>query len=132
MEIEIIIGIVVGIFAVTGTIILARVNRGRKKTPISEEVSMPVSDCCGAHEVCDFDQIKADETIIEYYDDEELDEYKNKNEKEYTNKQIDQFREILYTLNTHEIRFWLLSIERRQINLPLILVSEARTLMAEG
>lgn len=132
MEIEIIIGLVVGIFAVTGIIILARVNRGRKKTPNSEEVSKPVSDCCGAHEVCDFDQIKADETIVEYYDDEELDEYKNKNEKEYTNGQIDQFREVLYTLNTHEIRFWLLSIERRQINLPSILLSEARALMAEG
>lgn len=132
MEIVIIIGIVVGIFAIAGIIILAKANRGRKKAPVSEQISAPISDCCGAHEICDFDQIKADETIIEYYDDEELDAFKNKKEKEYTNSQIDQFREVLYTLNTHEIRFWLLSIERRQINLPSILVSEARTLMAEG
>ena len=130
---EIIIGIIVGLFAVIGIGILFRVNRKEKESsPVNEEVSTPLSDCCGAHEVCDFDQIKMDETIIEYYDDEELDEFKNKNEKEYTTSQIDQFREVLYTLKTQEIRYWLLSIERRKINLPAILVSEARTLMAEG
>ena len=129
---EIIIGIVVGLFAVAGIIILVKVNRGAVKTPNEEKVSTPVASCCGAHEVCDFDEIKADVTRIEYYDDEELDEFKNIKENEYTNNQIDQFREVLYTLNTHEIRYWLLSIERRHINLPSILVSEARLLMAEG
>jgi hypothetical protein len=97
-----------------------------------KEVSAPASGCCGAHEVCDFDEIKADVTRIEYYDDEELDAYKNMKETEYSSSQIDQFREVLYTLRTSEIRYWLLSIERRQINLPTILVSEARFLMAEG
>lgn len=129
---EIIIGIVVGLFAVTGIIILVRVNRGREKTQDEEKVSTPVATCCGAHEVCDFDEIKADVSRIEYYDDEELDEFKNIKENAYTNNQIDQFREVLYTLSTHEIRYWLLSIERRHINLPAILVSEARLLMAEG
>lgn len=129
---EIIIAIVVGLFAVTGIIVLVKVNRGREKTQEVEEFSAPASDCCGAHEACDFDEIKADVTRIEYYDDEELDAYKNKKEKEYTNDQIDQFREVLYTLKTSEIRYWLLSIERRHINLPSILMSEARMLMAEG
>jgi hypothetical protein len=130
---EIVLGIIVGIFAVVGIAILVKVNRERKKlNPEEDEVSAAVPGCCGAHEVCDFDQIKADENIIEYYDDEELDVYKNKNEKEYSSSEIDQFREVLYTLNTHEIRYWLLSIERRKINLPSILKSEARNLMAEG
>ncbi|GAB1454485.1 hypothetical protein MASR2M47_45410 [Draconibacterium sp.] len=129
---EIIITIVVGLFAVAGIIVLVKVNRGREKTQEAETVSAPVSDCCGAHEICDFDELKADVTRIEYYDDEELDEYKNIKESAYTNSQIDQFREILYTLKTSEIRYWLLSIERRHINLPSILMSEARMLMAEG
>lgn len=130
---EIIIGIAVGLFTVGGIAVLVKVNRERKKTyPVQEEVSAPVSDCCGAHEVCDFDIIKTDETRIEYYDDEELDEYKNKKENEYTNSEVDQFREVLYTLKTEEIRYWLLSIERRKINLPSILMSEARNLMVEG
>ncbi len=129
---EIIIAIVVGLFAVTGIIVLVKVNRGREKTKEAEEISAPASDCCGAHEVCDFDEIKADVTRIEYYDDEELDTFKHKNEKDYTSEQIDQFREVLYTLKTSEIRYWLLSIERRNIHLPTILMSEARMLMAEG
>jgi len=128
---EIFVGIIIGLFTVVGIIILVKTNRRSKKiNGVKEEVSAPVSDCCGAHEVCDFDQIKMDETIIEYYDDEELDEYKDKNENTYTSNQIDQFREVLYTLKTNEIRYWLLSIERRKINLPSILVSEARMLMA--
>lgn len=129
---ELIIGIIVGLFALIGIVVLIKVNSNRKKENlIQEEASIPASDCCGAHEICEFDQIKVDESRIEYYDDEELDEFKNINENGYTNNQIDQFRDVLYTLKTEEIRYWLLSIERRKINLPSILVSEARMLMAE-
>lgn len=130
---EIVVGIIIGLFAIIGIVILIKVNRKEKdSSPVNEETSTPATDCCGAHEVCDFDQIKMDESIIEYYDDEDLDIYTNKNEKDYTNSQIEQFREVLYTLKTKEIKHWLLSIERRKISLPPILVSEARTLMAEG
>jgi len=130
---ELIVGIIVGLFTVIGVAVLIKVNRDRKKVnPEQDEATNPASDCCGAHEVCEFDQIKADETIIEYYDDEELDEYKNKSENDYTSNQIDQFREVLYTLKSEEIRYWLLSIERRKIILPSILMSEARNLMAEA
>ncbi len=130
---EIIIGIAIGLFLIVGIVVLIKANRKERAvaTVESKETSIPASDCCGAHEVCDFEQIKMDESIIEYYDDEELDEYKNKNASEYTNSQIDQFREILYTLKAKEIKYWLLSIERRKIALPSILISEARTLMAE-
>lgn len=122
-----------GLFTVIGIVVLVKVNRDRKKeNPEPEETAAPASDCCGAHEVCEFDLIKADENRIEYYDDEELDEYKSINENAYTEEQIEQFRDVLYTLKTDEIRYWLLSIERRKINLPTILVSEARMLMAEA
>ncbi|HYQ58231.1 MAG TPA: hypothetical protein VEP89_12900 [Draconibacterium sp.] len=130
MEIIITIGII--LFTVTGIIYLVKVNKKQKqKTGIKEEVATPPSDCCGAHEVCEFDQIKMDASIIEYYDDEELDEFKEVDENAYTNSQIEQFREVLYTLKTNEIKYWLLSIERRHIQLPAILKSEARMLMAE-
>jgi hypothetical protein len=129
---EIIVGIIVGLFTLIGIGVLIKVNQNRKKeNPIQEEASTPASDCCGAHEVCEFDLIKADENRIEYYDDEELDEFKNINENAYNGDQIDQFRDVLYTLKTEEIRYWLLSIERRKINLPSILISEARFLMSE-
>ncbi len=131
---EIIIAIVIGLFAIVGISILVKLNKTGKKPEENEEkiVSAPASGCCGAHEVCEFDQIKMDETIIEYYDDEELDEFKNIKEDQYTNSQIDQFRDVMYTLKTDEIRHWLLSIERRNINLPSVLLSEARMLITEA
>lgn len=130
---ELMLIIIVSLFTLVGIAILVRENKKRAKTEDTEEIaSTPASDCCGAHDVCEVEEIFLDETIIEYYDDEELDAFKNKDEKQYTSNQIDQFREILYTLKTNEIRYWLLSIERRQIKLPTILLSEARMLLAEG
>jgi len=130
---EIVLGILIVLFTVIGVTVLIKTNKKEKKSEeVQQEISAPPSDCCGAHEVCEFDLIKADASIIEYYDDEELDVYKNINENAYDNSQIEQFRDVLYTLKTEEIRYWLLSIERRNIQLPGILKSEARMLMAEA
>lgn len=129
---EIIIGIFVGLFTIVGIALLVKENRKRAKSNTETKATKVAAGCCGAHDVCEVDDIMLDENIIEYYDDEELDVYKNKDEKQYTSNQIEQFRDVLYTLKTDEIRFWLLSIERRHIKLPSILISEARTLMAEA
>lgn len=130
---EIVLGVIIGILTIVGIVVLIKVNsREKQNNPAEGAATNPASDCCGAHEVCEFDLIKADESRIEYYDDEELDEYKNINENAYSENQIEEFRDVLYTLKTEEIRYWLLSIERRQIQLPSILQSEARMLMAEA
>lgn len=90
------------------------------------------ASCCGAHEVCEFDEsIFNDEEII-YFNDEELDELQNVREEEFTGVQIEDLREVLYTLRTEEISKWLISISRRHIHLPQILQQEARQLMAEN
>ena len=130
---EMIIGLGFLLLTFIGVFLLIKANKKDRKTEsIQEEVVAPPSDCCGAHEICEFDQFKMNESIVEYYDDEELDEYKDIDENSYTNNQIEQFREVLYTLKTDEIKYWLLSIERRHIQLPAILKSEARILMAEA
>jgi hypothetical protein len=108
--------------------------KSHKKTEVISEATLnsnPDPTCCGAHEVCELDRIKMDPNIIEYYDDEELDVYKNINENDYSDEQIDKFREVLYTMQTNDIRFWLISLSRREINLPAILQEEARQLMSE-
>lgn len=129
----VIIGIIIALFTVIGVLVLIKVNHNRKKnTPLVEEPSTPASDCCGAHEICEFDAMKVNTEHVEYYDDEELDRYKNINDNDYSENQIEEFRDVLYTLKTDEIKFWLLSIERRSINLPSILLSEARMLIAEA
>jgi hypothetical protein len=68
---------------------------------------------------------------ILYFNDEELDELRNLRESDLTTENIDELREVLYTLRTEEISKWLISIGRRHIHLPAILQQEVRQLMAE-
>ena len=89
-------------------------------------------DCCGAHEVCDFEEMLKNPDEIVYFEDEELDRYQGINPNEYRDEQIDEFRDVLYTLDSEEIRKWLLSIERRKIQLPSVLKQEAIQLLAEA
>lgn len=115
-----------------------RLTKGKPTTepatgPEPEEKPYPVaSDCCGAHEICEFDASVFDEEQIVYFDDEELDALRNVREDQLTSQQIDELREVLYTLRTNEISKWLTSLGRRHIHLPVILQQEARQLMAEN
>ncbi len=94
-----------------------------------EEPRQVASDCCGAHEICEFDESTFNEEIIVYFNDEELDELRNIREDELTAAQIDDLREVLYTMQTNEINRWIVSLGRRHIHLPEILKQEARQLM---
>jgi len=94
-----------------------------------EEPREVASDCCGAHEICEFDESAFNEEIIVYFNDEELDELRNIREADLTASQIDDLREVLYTMKTNEISKWIVSLGRRHIHLPEILKQEARQLM---
>jgi len=96
-----------------------------------EEPLLAASDCCGAHEICEFEESVFNEEEIIYFDDEELDTMRNVREIDLSPKQIDELREVLYTLRKEEISKWLISIGRRHIHLPAILQQEARQLMTE-
>lgn len=89
-----------------------------------ETASEPLEECCGAHEVCETDLLnKMSEEII-YYEDEELDVYRNFEENDYNDDQIDEFRDVLYSLKEKEIEPWLKSLELRHIILPSTIKSE--------
>lgn len=90
------------------------------------------SDCCGAHEICEFDEYMFKEDLIEYFDDEELDVLRNIREDQLTADNIDELRDVLYSLQPREINKWLTSISRRHIHLPTIIQQEARQLIAEN
>ena len=89
-----------------------------------ETIVAPPADCCGAHAICEKGLKKAD-THIDYFDDEELDAFRNIPADGYNDAQIDAFRDVLYTLRKEEIEDWLISLEKREINLPEILRPEA-------
>lgn len=83
------------------------------------EVKQADSECCGQHELCERDSLLAAVSKeIEYYDDEELDAYKGVASDSYTSEQIEQFREILYTMQDIEVAGWSRSLQLRGINLP--------------
>ena len=68
---------------------------------------------------------------IEYFDDEELDEYKGRPSDQYTDEETEQFAEVLETLQPQEVKPWGRSLVLRGINMPNGIKVEFATL-AEG
>jgi len=122
--------ILVGLFLYVNSRPKRKVEAGSVAEPI-EESHLVASDCCGAHEICEFVESDFKEETIIYFDDEELDQLRNVRESDLTADQIDELREVLYTLKPEEINKWLISIGRRHIHFPAILQQEARQLIAE-
>ena len=89
------------------------------------------ADCCGAHEICEKETLLSTNTKIVYYQDEELDEYCSKSPNCYTNKEIEQFREILFTMRDYEVAGWLRSLQLRNISPPDIVREEALMIVAD-
>ena len=55
---------------------------------------------------------------IEYFDDEELDKFKERQSDSYTDDEVEMFREVLYTMKTEEVKDWCRSLTLRRVNLP--------------
>ncbi len=90
-------------------------------------------ECCGMHIVCEKETLSPFTTEAEYFDDEELDEYRGTAADAYTPEQAEQFRDILMTMRPEEVSAWVRSLTIRSIELPtavrdevLLIVSEAR------
>lgn len=73
-------------------------------------------ECCGQHEVCEKESLRAIREDIEYYEDEELDRFRGRTT--YTEEEVEEFREVLYTMRTDEVAGWMRSLQLRQVNLP--------------
>ena len=70
--------------------------------------------CCGKHSNCE----KGYDTASLYFDDEELDRFKGMKPEEYTEADIEEFRQVLYTMREDEVENWAHCIETRGIELP--------------
>ncbi len=88
--------------------------------------------CCGKHAVCEKDEMAAAlAQPIEYFDDEELDNFKGRPSDGYTPQEVEQFEEVMTTMQPHEVAAWLRSLQLRMVNLPDELKDEAMLLMEE-
>lgn len=96
-----------------------------------------VADCrkssCGVTCFCDDVTLRrAVTTEIEYFDDEELDDYRGIGADQYTEAQVEDFNEVLTTLKPSEVGDWMRSLELRGIALPSALKDEALMIMEDG
>ena len=96
----------------------------------AESLAEEEEECCGEHEVCEKGKIKrALRTDIEYFDDEELDRFRGTAPDEYDDEAVEEFREVLYTMDPREVDDWLKSLELREVALPDALKDEVFMLL---
>ena len=61
---------------------------------------------------------------VEYYDDEELDRFKGVKQEEYTDSDIEEFRQVLYTMKEDEVDNWVHCLQTRGIEIPAVVKDE--------
>ncbi len=113
--------------------ILARVLSLRKGSKDKQTPSFPNPDpeCCGAHDICEKDSLLSSSSQIEYFEDEELDNYIERPEDTYQQEEVEEFREVLLTLREQEVAAWLKSLQLRNIKLPVEVRDEALLIVSE-
>jgi hypothetical protein len=89
-------------------------------------------ECCGQHETCEKDSLLAAVSKqIEYYNDEELDRFRGVESCDYLPDEIEEFREVLYTMKDDEVAGWVRSLQLRSVELPNELKYEVFLIVGE-
>lgn len=88
------------------------------------------STCSGEDDRCEqICYMEAATRDIEYYDDEELDRFQHRPSNSYTDEEVQQFADVLYSLRPEDAKGWARSLSLRGINLPDVLKDDLFTLM---
>lgn len=126
--------ILIGVITIALVVFIVKANKANP-APEPEQAEarthVPPVTCCGAHEVCEAETLLALSDKVIYYDDEELDRFRGTPEDAYSDEAIDEFREVLLTLQTHEVAGWLRSLTLRKIELPTEIKEEALMIVSE-
>ena len=95
-------------------------------------VAQPSQECCGQHEICEKESLlTAVSKKIEYYNDEELDRFRGKEPENYTETEVEEFRDVLYTMRDYEVAGWVRSLQLRGVALPNGLKDEVFLIIGE-
>ncbi|MDD3040258.1 phospholipase [Bacteroides sp.] len=127
--------VLLGIIALIAGII--RNQRLQKKIEKGELDQMPEVkeadvECCGQHEVCEKESLLAAVSKkIEYYDDEELDQFIGRAGDTYAEEETNQFRDVLYTMQDIDVAGWVRSLQLRGVELPDELKDEVFLIIGE-
>ncbi len=105
-------------------------KKGEDEEPLQEGVSC--NTCNGENTKCEQEcMMEAATKDIEYYDDEELDRFKGRPADQYTDEEVEEFSEVLYTMKPEEVPGWNRSLILRGINLPNQLKDEVIGYLSE-
>lgn len=98
-------------------LMLFRWGRHHTSTPVE---SQPSCATCDGHDSRCMQECAMEAAIkdIEYFDDEELDMFRDRQSDHYTDDEAEQFREVLYTMRQEEVRDWANSLALRHIEVP--------------
>lgn len=122
--------IILGALVLVGTILYLtdkkpQDNAEQTDTPPASQPDTCSTDCCATNEVCPSELLlKAACNDNAYYDDEELDQFKDRNADDYSPDEMELFRDVLYTLKPHELLPWRQALKKRGIVLPTPLHDE--------
>ena len=108
-------------------------SRGKEETPIIRPSAGDCSSCGGGDDRCELDcMMEAAVRDIEYYEDEDLDEFRGRSSDSYTEGEVERFAEVLYTLRPEEVKGWSRSLTLRGINIPDPLKDELLLMIDDG
>lgn len=94
------------------------------------ETTADSGECCGLHAVCEKVMTGTEKPV--YFDDEELDRFARREPSTYSPEEVEEFREVLYTLLPEDVYQWGASLTLREIALPHQLRDEWIMLSQEG
>ena len=105
----------------------------RHRSDVEPEPATEPEQCCGMHITCERDSLLANVSdSIEYFDDEELDQFRGRPASHYSDTEIELFRDVLLTLQPDDIAPWARSIQLRGIELPTAVRDELLLIVAEA
>ena len=96
-------------------------------------VTKPTCDTCnGDDSRCKQEcMLEAATKQVEYFDDEDLDRFAGKPSDSYSEEEVEEFRDVLYTMRREEAKAWNRSLILRQVNVPDQLKDELIMMMEE-
>lgn len=110
-------------------------RHSRDEVP-SQEAPAPgeeSEECCGMHITCEKDSLLASVSPeIVYYDDEELDRFAGRRPEDFTDEEIEEFRDVLITMQPHDIAGWARSLQLRHVPIPTAVRDELIMIVAEA
>lgn len=107
-------------------------SRGKEESPIIQPPAGDCGGCDGNDERCEMEcMMEAAIQAIEYYEDEELDDFRGRASDSYTEQEVERFAEVLYTLRSEEVKGWSRSLTLRGINIPDSLKDELLLMMGK-